>query len=130
MGFLSDVKSKVTGAVKDTVSFADKATLGFFSAGLTDGTVMNDLLKKSGLLPGDVPNLGNAKSQAEAEELIKLAAIEKKKRDEAKFLTKEGQGMRRKVSVQFGNQSQTDASRGDKSSVRATGRFDENRLIL
>ena len=75
----------------------------------------------------------NAKANAEAwrlDEIRKLEAIEADKRAEAKFLTTEGQGMRRQATLTFGNQDEQRQRTKEQTSVRATGRFEENRLIL
>ena len=124
MGFsLSKAVGKVAG-------FADKATLGVFTGGLTDGTVMSDILKKAGLKPGEGPDLSGVASAAEAAEKIKLFKEEQKRKKEAQFMNTEGKGLRRQASLSFGNTELLDEQGTEGKSIRATGRFDSNRLVL
>jgi len=126
MGFGSLVKK----AAGDIFGAADKISGGFLSGGMLGGSALNGLLKASGLLPGDVPDLNNAASEAEAKEMIQLAKEEKKRREEAKFMTREGAGVRRRASISLGDDRTDALQNSEEKSIRATGRFNTNRLIL
>lgn len=121
---------KLGGMFKKAVNALDVVTFGMVgnaTAGLLDGTFVNSLLKKAGLMPGEGPDLSGIADAAEAEQKIKLFAEERKRRTEAQFLRTEGQGLKRQAQLTFGTSGQPDT---EQSQVASTGRFDTNRLVL
>lgn len=76
------------------------------------------------------PNLQGIETEAERKERLELEQLEKETRAEARFLSAEGKGLRRQAELSFGSQRR-DKERGtEAASVRATGRFGSNRLVL
>lgn len=84
----------------------------------------------SKLTGGSADIRGNLES-AKKRERDRLAKI--KDRDESfvdRFFKTEGQGLRRQNILSFGNEDDLDEMDEDERSLRATGRFAENRLVL
>lgn len=79
---------------------------------------------------GEAPNTGQAQWKAEQRERERLLGIERKKKREARFFTTEGEGKRRFAALSFGNEDELDELSEDRRSLRASGRFADDRLVL
>lgn len=93
--------------------------------------MLSNLTKSIGKsLFGEAPNTAQAQRDAEQRERGRLSLIEKKKKRESQFFTTEGEGKRRFAELSFGNEDELDELSEDRRSLRASGRFADDRLVL
>lgn len=97
--------------------------MGFLSSAI--GTVANAFG-----LGGDEVDTDAIQRRAYEREQKKLKREEENRKYESKFLVTKGAGARRDVELSFGNRDELDALSKDQQTVRKTGRFQDNRLVL
>ena len=87
-------------------------------------------IKRRAGLDVDEEALAHANWEAKIKEKERLEAIARKKKGEARFFDIEGQGKRRFAKLSLGNEEDLDAVGEDRRSLRASGRFTDDRLVL
>lgn len=89
---------------------------------------MNSITKRLG--GGSTPNPRAESRAAEARELQRLKSRELRKQLESRFLQEEGAGKRRETQLSFGDEFEQEQMSADERSLRSTGKFAKNRLVL
>ncbi|MCP4342370.1 MAG: hypothetical protein GY799_26710 [Desulfobulbaceae bacterium] len=78
----------------------------------------------------EAPNTSQAQFDAQQRERERLLGIERAKKRESRFLVTEGEGRRRFAKLSFGNEDELEEDTEDRRSLRRSGRFTEDRLVL